>query len=155
MTKSKASPAQSVARKVRASATLLVRLKPYDKRRRHVMRVYVHGPSSKKFEERKGWYKVDSELAEYLAEIPQIEGDEDAPRAFDVATPAEAAKIDERERKVRERRALAAEANDLSSGDLGGRRRAIDATDAPVADRHVARRSAQPAARPRSMRADA
>jgi hypothetical protein len=138
-----------------SSSAVLVRLKPYDKRRRHVMRIYVHGPTSKKFEERKGWYKVDPELAAYLAEIPQIEGDEDAPRAFDVATPAEAAKIDERERKVRERRALAAEANDLTSGDLGGRRRAIDATDAVASDRHVARRSTQPAKRPRSMRADA
>lgn len=141
--------------KPKASPTLLVRLKPYDKRRRHVMKIYVHGPSSKKFEERKGWYKVDEELANYLAEIPQIEGDEDSPRAFDVVTASEAAKIDERERKVRERRALSAEANDLSSGELGGRRRAIDATDAPVADCHVARRSAQPSKRPRSMRADA
>ncbi len=47
--------------KPKASPTLLVRLKPYDKRRRHVMKIYVHGPSSKKFEERKGWYKVDEE----------------------------------------------------------------------------------------------
>jgi hypothetical protein len=131
----------------------LVRLKPHDKRRRHVMRVYVHGPTGKKFEERRGWYKVDDGLADYLATVGQIEGDEDAPRAFDVCTAAEAGRIDEREKKVREKRAQSAEANDLTTANLRGegRRKAADATDAP-ADRGATKRGAEPKSRARSMR---
>jgi hypothetical protein len=129
----------------------LVRLKPYDKRRRHVMKVYVHGPTGKKFEERKGWYKVDVELARYLGGVQEIEGDEYAPLAFDICTQEEAKRIDDTERRVRERRAQSDEANDLTTSDLRGSRRHSMEPNEAHGDRGATRRGAQPATRPRSM----
>jgi hypothetical protein len=127
----------------------LVRLKPLNPRKRYVMKLYVHGPSGKTFYEKRGWYKVDDALAEYLSEVRQIESDEDSPLAFDVCTQPEAKRIDERERKVKDKRAQSGDANDLTTGDL--RRRADRPQDAP-GDRHAARRGAEPASRQRSMR---
>ncbi len=128
----------------------LVRLKPYDKRRRHVMRMYVHGPTGKRFSEKAGWYKVDDSLAAYLGTVSQIEGDEDAPRAFDVCSAVQAQAIDAAEKKTREKRAQANEANDFTTSDLRGgeRRRAASAVDAP-SDRHAAKRGAEPKTRAR------
>jgi hypothetical protein len=132
--------------------TRLVRLKPYDRRRRHVMRVYVHGPTGKKFEERKGWYKVDASLAKYLGTVQQIEGDEDAPFAFDVCSAEEAKRLDERERRVRVKRAESDEANDLTTGDLHGNRRHAGTAREAAEDRFAARRGREPVRRERSMR---
>lgn len=45
-------------------STVLVRIKPYDPRRGNVCRTYtIH---SMKFEESKGWYEVERELAESM-----------------------------------------------------------------------------------------
>jgi len=134
------------------AATKLVRLKPYDRRRRHVMRTYVHGPTGKKFEEKKGWYKVDATLAKHLAGVQQIEGDDQSPFAFDVCDAAEAKRIDERERKLKDKRAQADEANDLTTGDLHGNRRHAGTAREPAEDRFASRRGQEPARRERSMR---
>ena len=44
--------------------TLLVRLKPYDPRRGHVLRRYTY--AGIKFQEERGWYRVERPVAEYL-----------------------------------------------------------------------------------------
>lgn len=108
-------------------ATKLVRLKRHDPRRRHVLRSYMHGPSGKRFEEKRGWYVVPGELAAKLAKVRQIESEDESPLAFDICTLAEAKAIDAREKVITERRAAAADANDLTSSDVAdGRRRAAD-----------------------------
>jgi hypothetical protein len=137
----------------RASGMRFVRLKPHNKRRGHVMRVYVHAPTGKKFEERRGWYKVDLELANYLESVLQREGDEDSPRAFDVrSTREQCDALDAKDAKEVIQRRAAAEANDLSTGDLGYRRSAARALDA-AGDRIAASRAAPTVRGPRSMRA--
>lgn len=115
------------------------------------MRVYLHGPSGKRFEEKRGWYRVDAKLAEYLADVLQIEGDTDSPKAFDICTPAEAAKIDEREKKIRIARAQSDDANDLTTSDLrGSRRRSAASAEEPAGDRYASSRGAEPKGRARS-----
>lgn len=104
----------------------LVRLKPYDPKRGHVIRRYT--VYSIRFEERRGWYRVEDEVAEYLKTVHQIYGDEYSPNAFDVCTEEEANQIDVEEKKKAEERARAGEPNivrprdatsvDLSTADL-------------------------------------
>jgi hypothetical protein len=116
-------------------ATKLARLKPYDPRRRHLLRSFMHGPSGKRFEEKRGWYRVTDGVAKYLARVHQVESDPESPLAFDVCTLEEAKAIDAREKVVAERRAGAADANDLTTGDLGeNRRRAADVAPDEVVD---------------------
>lgn len=85
----------------------LARLKPYNGRT-HVLRQYtVFGI---KFQEIKGWYEVDDDVAAYLVTVPQKQGDPYSAPAFDVCTPPEAEAIDRSEKKMNARR-LALEAN--------------------------------------------
>lgn len=77
----------------------LVRLKPFNGKQ-HVLRTYnVFGI---KFEEKKGWYEVDDDVAEYLAGVKQFQDGADADlsaNAFDVVdSREEAEEIDEREK---------------------------------------------------------
>ncbi len=115
---------------------MLVRLKPYDPRKRHVMRKFTHGPTNSRFEEHMGWYRVSASLAEELALVLEIRSDESSPRAFDVCTQAQANAIDQRERRVR-LRADSDDPNDLTSEDLhrrdasSMRRRANEAIEPP------------------------
>lgn len=92
------------------------------------------------FTQSSGWTRVPVKFAEYLATLPSTqgvlagaEGDEDAPRAFWVAsTIAEAEKIDERERKEEEKRNSPRDAvgkGDLRVSDLRSRRRFDDDED--------------------------
>jgi hypothetical protein len=128
-------------------ATKLARLKPHDPRRRHLLRSYMHGPSGKRFEEKRGWYRVTDELARSLARVHQVETDPESPKAFDICTLEEAKAIDKKERVVLERRAGAADANDLTTSDLGENRvRAADlgARDGDeVGKRPVARKTSR------------
>lgn len=158
---------------------LLVRLKPHNPRKGCVLRTFVHGPTGKRFEERRGWYTIDA-LASFqrenergemkkvllvsaLREARQVEGDEDSKGAFDICTLEEARAIDAREKKEGVRRAGAGEANDLTTRDLGnGRRAAEDAGEAPETRRRVPagpRGARSPVERPsrgaRSMQATA
>ena len=72
--------------------TLLVRLKPYDPRRGHVLRRYTYGGI--KFQQERGWYRVERPVAEYLRKIHQLHTDCYSQPAFDVCTEAEAIALD-------------------------------------------------------------
>lgn len=78
--------------------TYLVRLKPHDARRGHVLRRYTY--RGIKFHEERGWYKVDKTVADYLRAVRQVPGDEHAPPAFDVCTEDEAKSLDAREKEA-------------------------------------------------------
>ena len=75
--------------------TLLARLKTRDPQRGHVLRRFVY--RGIRFEQGKGWYRVSSEVGEYLRTVRQRAHDPHSPPAFDVCTEAEAKAIDERE----------------------------------------------------------
>ena len=87
----------------------LVRLKPLDAKKGHVIHRYT--AFSTTFEERKGWYRVSDEIAVYLATVHQVPNDEDTPLAFDVYTEDEAKALEVAEKKKAEERARAAEPN--------------------------------------------
>ena len=76
--------------------TLPVRLRPYDPRRGHRLRRYTY--RGIKFQEERGWYRVDKTVADYLRQVRQVASDEHAPLAFDVCTPDEAKSIDAKEK---------------------------------------------------------
>ena len=76
--------------------TLLVRLKPYDPRRGHRLRRFTY--RGIKFQEERGWYRVDKTVADYLRQVRQVASDEHAPLAFDVCTADEARALDAREK---------------------------------------------------------
>jgi len=75
--------------------TRLVRLKPFDPRRGHVLRRYTY--AGIKFQEERGWSRVDKTVGEYLKTVHQVSGDKYAPLAFDVCTEEEAKALDEAE----------------------------------------------------------
>lgn len=97
----------------------LVRLKPHDPKKGHVIRRYT--AFSIRFEEARGWYKVSDEVATYLATVHQVPGDEDSPLAFDVCTEDEAQRIETAEKKKAEERARAAEPNVAQPYDVSVR----------------------------------
>jgi hypothetical protein len=74
--------------------TLLVRLKPHDPRRGHVLRRYTYQPTDTRFEVTRGWYRLDKDLAEQLRSVPQTATDPHSPLAFDVCTDEEAQRLD-------------------------------------------------------------
>jgi len=78
-----------------ATETMLVRLKPYNKKKGHVLRRYVY--RGLRFQESRGWTRVRKDIADYLGRVHQIPGDEDSPLAFDVHSDAEAKAIDKKE----------------------------------------------------------
>jgi len=93
--------------------TYLVRLKPHNPRRGHVLRRYTY--RSIKFQEDRGWYRVDRKIADYLRGVRQIAGNEHSPLAFDVCTPQEAHVIDAREQEAAHPRKAAGDDIDLST----------------------------------------
>ena len=72
--------------------TLLVRLKPYDHRRGHVLRRYTY--AGIKFQEERGWNRVEKSVGEHLRTIHQLPRDPHSPLAFDVCTDEEAKALD-------------------------------------------------------------
>ncbi|WP_426749917.1 hypothetical protein [Myxococcus sp. Y35] len=72
--------------------TFLVRLKAYDARRGHVLRRYTY--AGIKFQEERGWYRVEKPVADYLRTVRQLPSDAYSPLAFDVCTEAEAKALD-------------------------------------------------------------
>ncbi|MBI5535999.1 MAG: hypothetical protein HY898_24980 [Deltaproteobacteria bacterium] len=82
--------------------TMLVRLKPYDPRRGHVLRRFTY--AGVKIHEERGWHRVTKAVADYLRGVHQVANDEYSPLAFDVCTDEEAKALDVRdevETKVR------------------------------------------------------
>lgn len=114
------------------SDIIFVRIKPHNPRKGYRLRRYL--VFGMKFEEEKGWYRINSavnyggqqiDVAAYLGEVRNSEIDEDSALAFDIATEAEAKAIDAREKKAREKKASAAEPNasaaiDLTSNEVSG-----------------------------------
>jgi len=88
----------------------LARLKPFDGKRFVIRSYTVFGI---KFIGDRGWYKVDSDVSEYLKTIVQRAEDPDSAPAFDVCSEDEAKAIDERER-VKASRRDAAQAEDAA-----------------------------------------
>ena len=77
--------------------TMLVRLKPFDPRRGHVLRRFTY--RGIKIHQERGWYRVDKDTAEYLRTVRQVHSDEHSPLAFDVCTEAEAKAMDAKEKE--------------------------------------------------------
>jgi hypothetical protein len=75
--------------------SLLVRIKPRDPHRDHVLRRFVY--RGIRFEEGKGWYQVSQEVGEYLRDTRQRANDLRSPLAFDVCTEVEATELDKQE----------------------------------------------------------
>jgi hypothetical protein len=81
-----------------ATETMLVRLKPYDPRRKFVLRRYVYAGIH--FLVTRGWERVPKVVADYLRDVRQKEFDPYSPPAFDVCTEAEAKALEKREREL-------------------------------------------------------
>jgi hypothetical protein len=107
----------------------LVRLKPHDPKKGHVIRRYT--AFGVRFEEARGWYKVSDEVAAYLATVHQRPGDEDSPLAFDVCTDDEAQRMEAAEKKKAEERARAAEPNVAQPYDVSARVPDLTTADLP------------------------
>ena len=75
--------------------TMFVRLKPYDHHRGYVLRRFSY--AGIKFQQERGWYKVESPVADYLKTVRQVGDDKHSPLAFDVCREEEAKKMDSRE----------------------------------------------------------
>ena len=118
----------------------LVRLKPYDPKRDHVIQRYT--AFSTRFDEQCGWYKVSDEMAAYLATVHQTPGDEDSPLAFDVCTQEEAQQLEIAEKKKAEERARASEPNVAQPHDVTAR--AHDLTTADLSSSRSTRGAAGP-----------
>jgi hypothetical protein len=99
----------------------LIRLKPFDAKKGHVILRYTAYGST--FEASKGWYRVSDRVASYLATVHQEPNDEDSPLAFDVCSKEEAERIDEAEQKKADERARATEPHVATARDatsIGG-----------------------------------
>lgn len=105
----------------------LIRLKPLDKKKGHVIQRYTAFQTT--FEEHKGWYRVPEHIADYLETVHQLADDEDSPLAFDVCTREEAEQIDAAEKKKAEARALAAEPNVATARDVEGANQDLTTAD--------------------------
>ncbi len=82
--------------------TLLVRLKPYEPRRGHVLKRFTY--AGIKIHEERGWHRVAKDVGEYLRSVRQVPADPYSALAFDVCNEEEAKGLDvkdEAESKVR------------------------------------------------------
>ena len=61
--------------------TLLVRLKPYDPRRGFVLRRFTY--AGIRFQDERGWYRVERKVGEHLRAVRTVPTDKYAPLAFD------------------------------------------------------------------------
>jgi hypothetical protein len=109
----------------------LIRLKPHDPKKGHVIRRYT--AFGVRFEEARGWYRVADSVASYLATLHQRTGDEDSPLAFDVCTPEEAQRIDAAEKQRAEERARAGAPNVAQPHDVAARAPDLTTADLPQA----------------------
>lgn len=107
----------------------LVRLKPFDPKKGHVIQRYT--AFSIRFEEKRGWYKVSDEVATYLASVHQRPSDDESPLAFDVCTEEEAQRVETAEKKKAEDRARAAEPNVANPYDISTKPADLTTADLP------------------------
>ena len=105
---------------------MLCRLKKFDARRGHVLRRYTY--RGIKFQEERGWYRVDKSVADYLATVRQVASDEHSPLAFDVCSEKEASALDTKEKEDSAARKMATDNIKLSVPRNGG---AVTTDDLP------------------------
>lgn len=98
-----------------AAETKLVRLKPYNKKKGHVLRRYTY--RGIRFQGSRGWYRVTGDVAGYLGKVRQVPDDADSPPAFDVCSEAEAKEIDKLEAHHARGALPAEEATDVTLGE--------------------------------------
>lgn len=115
-------------------STYLVRLKPYDPRRGHLLQRFTY--AGIKFHEARGWYRVEPDVAEYLRTVHQRPSDQHTPFAFDVCTDDEARALEQRDKEAATPRKTATDDIQLSPSRGDGvmatpRRTTID--DLPTA----------------------
>ena len=110
--------------------TLLVRLKPHDPRRGHVLRRYTY--RGIKFQEERGWYRVDKAVADYLRDVRQSASNPHAPLAFDICTPDEAKALDSEEKEATVTRKGATDDIKVSEARAAS---AVTTDDLPEADK--------------------
>jgi hypothetical protein len=108
--------------------TMLVRLKPLDPRRGHLLRRYTY--QGIKFHEERGWYRVAKAVADYLRSVHQQPGDPHSPLAFDVCSEDEAKATEAREKEAQNARKTAADDIKLSVARPVG---AVTTADLPEA----------------------
>ena len=112
-------------------ATMLVRLKPHDPRRGHVLRRFTY--RGIKFQEERGWYRVEEDVAVYLRDVRQVASDEHAPLAFDVCTPDEAKALDSKDKEATVTRKTAADDIKVSEARAAGAMTTDDLPEAATA----------------------
>lgn len=80
-------------------AKMLARVRPFNAKRGQTMRSHsrMHDGARATFQEGRGWYEVTHALAEELRQVRCSDMDPESNLAFDVCTPKEARRIDERE----------------------------------------------------------
>ncbi len=98
--------------------SMLVRLKPYDQRRGHVLRRFTY--AGIKIHEERGWYRVKKDVAEYLRTVRQQTGDPHSPLAFDVCSEQEAKALDARDKEASKSRKTATDEIKLSAARSTG-----------------------------------
>jgi hypothetical protein len=118
--------------------TMLVRLKPFDPRRGHVLRRYTY--AGIKFHGERGWYRVEKRVADYLRTVRQQLADPHSPPAFDVCSEEEAKAMEAKAMEAKERdaaaeRKTAADDIKLSVARPAGAVTTSDLPDAPKDDR--------------------
>lgn len=74
---------------------LLARLKPYNPKKRHLVRCYMI--DGVRFYEERGWYEVSDSLADKLRDLHQDHYDLDSPLLFDIMTPEQAEQLEQAE----------------------------------------------------------
>ena len=121
--------------------TMLVRLKAHEPKKGLVLKQYTY--RGVRFQAGRGWYKVNGELAAYLANVHSVPGDPDTPLAFDVRTLDEARAMDENDRKAARQVLPAEEPLDVShvrdEQPNVKRQRSTDRDDATRQQRQAAR----------------
>lgn len=92
--------------------TMLARVKPYNKRRGHLVRILNF--KGIKFDATKGWYRVDDATAAAISSIHQDQNDIESPLVFDVMTEGDARNLEKAEAKKVEERAKATDPIDAA-----------------------------------------
>jgi len=113
--------------------TMLVRLKPLDPRRGHVLRRFTY--QGIKIHEERGWYRVAKAVADYLRSVHQQPADPHSPLAFDVCTEDEARATEAKEKEAANARKNATDDIKLSVARPSGAVTTSDLPEAPKDDK--------------------
>ena len=110
--------------------TMLIRLKPLDLRRGHVLRRFTY--QGIKFHEERGWYRVEKSVADYLRSVHQQPADPLSPLAFDICTEDEARATEVKDKEAANARKTATDDIKLSVARPAG---AVTTADLPEASK--------------------